>query len=761
MNLVTGQYKRILALMLCFVMLTCSMEGAILADRQVFAAQEKTITLYTGDWSTGKSSYDIDTSFGLDTLVTPAYATGYSISWKSSDPGIAKVDSHGRVLALKKGTCVITAICSWNGQTVSDSITVNVKVGNDPSGTFFFNSVDQTDQSPDGTDDAAGSTAGHIEQSLEHEHVEGELLVTFDDGTKNSEIKKTLAGHEAGFEQVTELGEDEKVALASAESEESLKEVMQSLSSDKRVLSVQPNYVYRLDEAASPYDGSDPDSNKDGQYFHGLIDTAGAWALLEKNGISQTTTVGIIDSGVAPAHPDLAENLLLENGQFRKYKGKQYTLTDIATISHGTHVAGIIGAVYGNGEGVAGVASGKDNNYCRMLPVCVVNDNKTIDSYSVVSGIQFAADSGAKVINMSFGSDAKDRNVGKCVSDCYYNKGIVFVSSAGNKERSELNYDPSRLECMNFPADMKEVISVCNIDSEGNKSNSSYSGLAKDISAPGTSIYSTLFTRTLGKYKYTYGSQSGTSMAAPMVSGVAALILDAYPDLTPEEVRNIICATAYETEDDYYKSNEIGYGRVDARACVETAYKAREHAQPGSSYKKSISSRLGFSIKAYYAGEPEPYPPLYQIVTGVKTIYSFSKVRSFKAKPAKRKIRLSFKKSTLTKTIRTTTMSQYITGAEDEKTTDESTSTKADIKYQIRLRYRGKTRYFYTTARNRKTGSIKVSVRGNTIKIAVRKFRRGRLKKGKTYYVAVRPYKKTDGKMIPGKWSKTLKVKVK
>ena len=747
-------------------MLTSSVEGIPIPGEQVFAAQKKVITLYTGDWSTGKVTYDLDTSFGFDTLVTPAYATGYSITWKSSDPSIAKVDRHGRVLALKKGTCVITATCSWNGQTASDSITVKVRKGTDPTGTYFFNSADQADESQYGTDDPSSSIDEQIEQSLEHDHVEGELLVTFDDNIKNSEIKKTLAECDAGFEHVIRLGEDEKVALAAADSEGSLKEVMESLAEDSRVLHVQPNYVYRMDEDASPYDGTDPDSVNDGQYFHELIDTEGAWALLEKNGISQTTTVGIIDSGIAALHPDLSDNLVLEDGQYRRYNGKQYTLTSAATISHGTHVAGIIGAVYGNGEGIAGVASGKDNNYCKMLPVGVVNDNRTIDSYSVVSGIQFAADSGARVINMSFGSDAKDRNVGKCVSDCYYNKGIVFVSSAGNKERSELNFDSSRLECMNFPADMKEVISVCNIDSSGKKSDSSYSGLAKDISAPGTSIYSTLFTRSLGQYRYTYGTQSGTSMSAPMVSGIAALILDADPDLTPEEVRNIICATANETEDDYYKSNEIGYGRVDARACVEAAYEAREHAQtkgftPDPGDISGTDDMLGFSIKAYYAGEPDPYPPVRQVVTDLKTIYSLSRVRSLKAEPARKKIRLSFGKAELIKTIRTTTMSVYITGAEDEKTTDESSSTTTGVRYQIRVKYGGRTQYYNINAKDKKTAAITVTSRGSTIRVNVRKLRSSRLKTGMTYRVAVRAYKTIDGKTRYGRWSKTRKVKVK
>lgn len=764
-----GLKNRIAVLTICLLMVLGSI-FPVLTGEQVFAASESSeriVTIYTSD-GTSAGSFDFATASGLDTLVTPEYATGYHISWKSSDPDIAEVDGNGHVLGKLTGkysskssaTCKITATLTWNGQQTSDTIKVKVVRGYDITGTFFTNSIDMEAESSD--DD----TQAQIAESLEHDHVEGQMLVVFDESTKKSEIKETLSDHDADLEQITKIDNEEKAALAAVESEEDLKTVMESLAENDAVSYVQPNYIYTLDSDASDaltlaeYQ-EDPYYDTDYQYFHKLMNTAGAWQLLDSNGISQTTTVGVVDSGVDADHIDLKDNLILTDGKYKHFSGNTSKMVsdDYISNGHGTHVSGIIGAVYGNGKGGAGVASGANNDYCKILPAGVVESNGVLDSNAVINGINYVVNNGAKVVNMSFGSDTKDRAVGRCITSLYYNKKVVFVSSAGNKESEELNISDNngteRLECPNFPADMKEVISVCNINSAGKKHKSSYTGLAKDISAPGVNIYSTIpYDQNLVK-PYTYRAMTGTSMAAPMVSGVAALILDANPDLTPQEVRNIICATALDTGD-YYKSHELGYGRIDAEACVKTAYAAQEHAQSGT--PESVSPTI--TIKTYFAGEPEPFV-VDEIVTTSKT-QSISKVPSFSASAAKRKIKLSFGKASVVTKKTTKTSRTYYTGETGTYIDKKKTSSTSGVRYQIRVKQGSTTRYYKVSGSKKTvTAAISVSPGTDTIKVNLKKFGSTRFRSGTTYYVSVRAYKKISGKIKYGKWTGAKKVRVK
>ena len=787
--------NRIAVLLLCLFVVLGTICPVLQSEHKVFAAEapERVITIYTSDGNSA-SSYDFPTATGLDTLVTPAYATGWNITWNSSNTDVAEVNEHGHVLArltgkyAKKnsGTCTITATLKWNGRISTDSIKVKVKRGMDITGNYFTNSLSNAPlksnenlQSDDASSADVQTDQNQIAEGLAHDHVEGQMLVIFNDDVKRSEMRKTLGEQDAELKQVTNVGEDGKAALATVESEESLQEAMENLSMDDSVAYVQPNYIYTLDssetaasdngEADTDRSGSsladyekDPYYDTDYQYFHELMNTKGAWDLLDANGISQTTVVGVVDSGVDADHIDLRDNLILTDGKFKHFTNNTSVMIDYDVVSngHGTHVAGIIGAIYGNGRGGAGVASGAENNYCRIVPAGVVEKDGTLDSNAVINGISHVVNSGARVVNMSFGSDVKDRAVARCIYNNYHNRGIIFVSSAGNKEREELNFDQKnnteRVECPNFPSDMKEVISVCNINSAGEKHKSSYSGLFKDIAAPGTNIYSTIPYEQNILNPFTYGSLSGTSMAAPMVSGVAALILDANPDLTPEEVRNIICATSYDTEDSYYKSREFGYGRIDARACVEAAYQAREHAQSGA----SETDQPEVLIKTYFAGQPDPY--IVQQYVSTSKIKSLSKVKSLKAEAAKKKIKLSFNKASVVTTTITETTNKYYTG-ETEVITDENDSySTSGVKYLIRVKYGGTVRYYKVSAAKKKIGAtLSVAPGKDTVRVHLKKYGSSRYKSGKTYYVSVRAYKTIDGELMYGKWSAAKKVKVK
>jgi len=200
---------------------------------------------------------------------------------------------------------------------------------------------------------------------------------------------------------------------------------------------------------------------------------------------------------------------------------------------HGTHVAGIIAGVRGNDLGLDGIASN-----VKIMSVRVVPDGDERDK-DVANAIRYAVDNGAKIINMSFG---KSYSPGKSVVDdaAQYasDKGVLLIHAAGNSDK---NIDRSD----NFPNDMREDsdalisnwIEVGSSTSETDKhlvsSFSNYGVMGVDVFAPGSDIYSTV---PDNEYEYL----SGTSMAAPTVAGVAALVWSYYPNLTASELKQIL-----------------------------------------------------------------------------------------------------------------------------------------------------------------------------------------------------------------------------
>ena len=205
---------------------------------------------------------------------------------------------------------------------------------------------------------------------------------------------------------------------------------------------------------------------------------------------------------------------------------------------HGTHCSGIIAAVRNNDKGMDGVVSNVNIMMVRAVP-----DGDEHDK-DIALAIRYAVDNGAKIISMSFGKDFSPQK--QWVDDAYRyaeSKGVLLVQAAGNAHK---NVDSSG----SFPnpvyADGKGVATnVINVGASGNSKNggytASFSNYGKknvDVFAPGVGIYSTIPGGT------TYGNASGTSMACPLVAGVAAFILQHYPDLTPQQVKLAIEKTA-------------------------------------------------------------------------------------------------------------------------------------------------------------------------------------------------------------------------
>ena len=199
---------------------------------------------------------------------------------------------------------------------------------------------------------------------------------------------------------------------------------------------------------------------------------------------------------------------------------------------HGTHVSGIIGAISDNELGIRGIASKAIIMPIRSTPM---GDESDVD---VANGIRYAVDNGARIINMSFGKDySPNKELVDAAVKYARDKGVLLVHGAGNDNTNTdyyYNYPSALLADGTVVDNWIEVGATSgNYDEKFVASFSNYGSSSVDIFAPGVSIYSTLPGST-------YDRRSGTSMAAPVVAGVAALLWSYFPDMSPQEVKKII-----------------------------------------------------------------------------------------------------------------------------------------------------------------------------------------------------------------------------
>jgi thermitase len=274
------------------------------------------------------------------------------------------------------------------------------------------------------------------------------------------------------------------------------------------------------------------------------VSAPGAWDITRGD---SSTVIAIVDTGVDATHSDLAEKII-----------GQYSLTGKVKdgFGHGTHCAGIAAAVTNNSTGVAGMCPN-----CTILSVKVLDDNGSGWMSDVASGIVYAADHGASVISLSLGGTARSETL-RLALDYALNHNALPVCAMGNSGAT------SALE----PAYWGSCLSVVAADSSGNKASFSTYGIRADVSAPGVGILSTLPTYSTylsdHGYKPNYDALSGTSMATPMVAGLAGLVRSRNPNLTPTQTKGIIIAAAGDRES---WSPELGFGLVNARLAVEAA----------------------------------------------------------------------------------------------------------------------------------------------------------------------------------------------
>lgn len=219
------------------------------------------------------------------------------------------------------------------------------------------------------------------------------------------------------------------------------------------------------------------------------------------------------------------------NWEDKKYGNNNLMVSKDGSM-HGTHVSGIIAADRTNGKGIMGVA---DN--VSIMTLRVVPDGDEHDK-DVAYGIRYAVDNGAKIINMSFGKSFSPEK--KWVDDAVeyaQKKGVLIIHAAGNDgknldDKNSFNFPNARLLNGKKAGNWIEVGASGDTKLGGLAANfSNYGKKNVDVFAPGVSIYSTL------PGGDTYGDQQGTSMASPVVAGLAALIKSYFPKLTPEQIK--------------------------------------------------------------------------------------------------------------------------------------------------------------------------------------------------------------------------------
>jgi len=300
------------------------------------------------------------------------------------------------------------------------------------------------------------------------------------------------------------------------------------------------------------------------QWAHRVTLAEGGWDIETGD---TTVTIGIIDTGVDLDHEDLTDNLTagydFVDIDTTAYKHSGYTLLEGEDYvepdgipsdyyGHGTHCAGIAGAVGDNGIGVAGVC-----HQCTLLPVRAgfgiihptYGEVGLLEHDDIVNAIDYAVLQGADVISMSFGG-SHSQEIDDALANAY-GLGIVLVASAGNGNSDNLVY----------PGALDHVISVSASARRDLRAGFSSFGFWVDVAAPGVDVLSTV--PTTGGILCDpsgYAEHSGTSMAAPYVAGLAGLLLATDRAWEPEDVRWILRHTA----DDLAESSRyMGSGRVN------------------------------------------------------------------------------------------------------------------------------------------------------------------------------------------------------
>jgi serine protease len=314
------------------------------------------------------------------------------------------------------------------------------------------------------------------------------------------------------------------------------------------------------------------------QYYLNLVRAFDAWDITQGD---EEVVVAIVDSGIDRDHPDIINNLWYNeadpidgidndnNGYVDDYRGWDFggalkndlndedndpRITSGGSHSHGTSVGGLVGATVNNQIGLAGIG-----NRCKVVFTKHMADDMNDTDLSLLntySGVLYAGLLGVDVINCSWGSDFRSQIAQDIINYVVEDLDIVVVAAAGNSGTEQDNHYPSAYD---------NVLSVSAIDAQLKKSSFTTFGKTVDISAPGSGI-------AVLTYNDTYGTQQGTSFSSPIVAGAAALVRSYRPELSAQQVSELLRVT---TNDTIYAvnisvslKNKLGKGLLDIKKAL-------------------------------------------------------------------------------------------------------------------------------------------------------------------------------------------------
>ncbi|GEM82340.1 S8 family peptidase [Meiothermus hypogaeus] len=479
-----------------------------------------------------------------------------AVTWSSSNPAVASVN-NGVVQGELAGAATITA------RSVADSsksASVEVTVLEPPS------------PPPPGNGVISGTVSIALQTSLQSvdpsvPFVDGELIVKFKPQVSLQSLSR-LSVFGIELQQVRPLGMERTYLYRANLNRADTLTALQALQSRSDVEYAQPNYI--LSAQAIP---NDPQYTNQSWHYE-AINLPGAWDI--ETGASNPVTVAVIDGGVVAGHPDLAGRLLQGYDFYSSAAdsgdgdGRDPNPEDTSpgTDYHGNHVTGTVGAATNNNLGVAGVSWG-----AKILPIRALSGgNGTLAD--VADALRWAAGAGltvsgvtantnpASVINMSLGGPVACTNapaLQQAINEAN-DAGAIIVVAAGNS-----NVDASTFS----PAGCSGVITVGATNAAGNRASYSNYGTRIDLMAPGGEPAGQQVVSTLGSGQY--GGKAGTSMAAPHVAGLLALMKSKKPALTAAEGLSILKETARPlnaAQCNRPNGSECGAGLIDAQAAL-------------------------------------------------------------------------------------------------------------------------------------------------------------------------------------------------
>jgi len=385
-----------------------------------------------------------------------------------------------------------------------------------------------------------------LDIKAEEDFVDGEYLMKYHE--ELSPVQKHIISSEIGLLQIKDFNQSKSILVEEYHSKQLDNETIKELLAAGIIEFFEPNFIVHT--ALSPNDPHYPQQwgHKNTTQTGGTagidIDAELAWGLTTG---SEDLVIGVVDSGVLSSHPDLAPNMWINpfetsNGLDSDGNGVADDIHGFNSISntgnandengHGTHCAGVIAGRGNNGNGISGV-SWKS----KIMSLKFLNAQGSGTLADAIEAIEYAISMkqrgvNIRILNNSWGGASYSsalENVIKSAND----NNILFVVSAGN---SGADNDNSNFYPANYNVD--NVLSVAAIDHNGNLASfSNYGRNRVHVAAPGVGIYSTHLNNN-------FANLSGTSMSAPYVSGIAALILSREPNLSAAQLKQRIISSA-------------------------------------------------------------------------------------------------------------------------------------------------------------------------------------------------------------------------